>query len=397
MRTGTIVLGFLILLSPPIPGNAWSHGGGGRGGSAPRAAHYNPPNPPHISQATQPHYNQQKAPRSNQSVFPEYSQQGSSNVYRSRARQRLMNSKQANANSGKIKPPVHIGQVGSTRSQATTIANSKAQTNSIASATPGGTGVSPTSTGSTSQTTGSTTLASTGTPATSIGTSPRTSPAINSFTRPVSIGTANPNTIATGTSGGTSFLNATPTIATTGSGQALNSYLSGGSGATNNGYGNHTRRNYGYGRVYANRGIRNSNYFGQMRSLSRLINDLNQLSRGTVVNANHTTRIRSDLLGVVSATGRPPIQTVHQLSMSLVNALPSRTVPMMNTGQLARDLAVVMNGNGMNMMQIQQAIGNAQSVMHSSGVSQPGIQSVTQGLRMVASRGNLASPLAQFP
>ncbi len=66
-----------------------------------------------------------------------------------------------------------------------------------------------------------------------------------------------------------------------------------------------------------------------------------------------TNRMRSDLMGVVSATGRPPVQTVHQLSMSLVNALPSRTVPMMNTGQLARDLAVVMNGNGMNMMQIQ--------------------------------------------
>jgi hypothetical protein len=134
-----------------------------------------------------------------------------------------------------------------------------------------------------------------------------------------------------------------------------------------------------------------------MRALSRLINDLNHLSRGSIVNAGHANRIRNDLMGVVSATGRPPIQTVHQLSMSLVNALPSRTVPMMNTGQLARDLALVMNGNGMNMMQIQQAIGNAQSVMHSSGVSQRGIQSVTHGLRMVASWGNPASPLAQVP
>jgi len=68
---------------------------------------------------------------------------------------------------------------------------------------------------------------------------------------------------------------------------------------------------------------------------------------------------------------------------------------MMNTGQLARDLAVVMNGNGMNMMQIQHSIGNAQSIMRTSGVSQPGIQSVTHGLRMVASWGNPASPLAQ--
>jgi len=172
-------------------------------------------------------------------------------------------------------------------------------------------------------------------------------------------------------------------------------YLFNGSGATNYGY--HPRHSYGYGYSYGNRGLRNSNYFGQMMALSRLINDLNHLTKGSIVNASHTNRIRNDLMGVVSATGRPPIQTVHQLSMALVNALPSRSVPMLNTGQLARNLAVVMNGNGMNMMQIQHAIGNAQAVMHTSGVSQPGIQSVTHGLRMVASWGNPASPLAQIP
>jgi len=389
MRFGTIVLGIVIPLSTLCAGNAWSHGGG-RGGSAPKSPHYNPPTPPHISQATQPHYNPQKAPQANHANFPEYSQQGSSNVYRSRASQRLANSKLANSGSGRIKPDVHIGQVGSTRSQGATTANVKAGTNSIGSPTPGSTGVSPSTT---SQTPASTSPASTGSLATSVGTNPRTSAAITPTTGAVSIGSSNPNTISTVASVGTTNLNATPTTANPGSGRTMLSNLANGSGTTNLSY--HPRRYYGYGSVYGNRGIRNTNYFGQMRALSRLINDLNQLSRGSVVNGNHTTRIRSDLMGVVSATGRPPIQTVHQLSMSLVNALPSRTVPMMNTGQLARDLAVVMNGNGMNVMQIQHAIGNAQSVLHSSGVSQPGIQSVTHGLMMVASWGNAASPLAR--
>jgi len=393
MRFGTIVVGILIPLSTLCAGNAWAHGGG-RGGSAPTAHHYNPPTPPHISQATQPHYNQQKTPQANHSTFPEYSQQGSSNVYRSRASQRLANSKLANGKSGKIKPDVHIGQVGSTRSQGTTTANVNARTNSITAPPTSSTGTSPSSTSATAQTPGSTSPASTGSLATSIGTNPRTSAAITPTTGAVSIGTSNPNTIATGTSVGTTNLNATSTTVNPGSGQTMLSSLSNGSGATNLGY--HPRRYYGYGNVYGNRGI-NTNYFGQMRALSRLVNDLNQLSRGSVVNASHTMRIRSDLMGVVSATGRPPIQTVHQLSMSLVNALPSRTVPMMNTGQLARDLALVMNGNGMNIMQIQNAIGNAQSVLHSSGVSQPGIQAVTHGLRMVGSWGNPASPLAQIP
>jgi hypothetical protein len=173
-------------------------------------------------------------------------------------------------------------------------------------------------------------------------------------------------------------------------------YLFNGSGATNPGYGYHPRRYYGYGSGYGNRVYRNSNYFGQMMALSRLINELNRLTKGAVIPGTQTNRLRNTLMGVTSGTAQPPIPTVHQLSTALVSALPSRTVPMMNTGQLARDLAVVMNGSGMNMMQIQHSVGNAQSIMRASGVSQPGIQSVTQGLRMVASWGNPASPLAQM-
>ncbi len=68
----------------------------------------------------------------------------------------------------------------------------------------------------------------------------------------------------------------------------------------------------------------------------------------------------------------------------------------MNTGQLARDLVMVMNGGGINGMQIQHAINNVHSVMRASGVSQTGIQSVTSALMMVARGGNLNNGMAQL-
>ena len=172
-------------------------------------------------------------------------------------------------------------------------------------------------------------------------------------------------------------------------------YLFNGSGTTNYGY--RPRHSYGYGNSYASRGLGNSNYFGQMRAISRLMNELNRMSKGSVVSPMQTNRLGNALMGVTSGMARPPAQTVQQLSMALGNALPTRSVPMMNTGQLARDLAVVMNGNGMNMMQIQNSIGNAQAVMHSSGVGMPGIQSVTHGLRMVATWATRASLGSECP
>jgi hypothetical protein len=140
--------------------------------------------------------------------------------------------------------------------------------------------------------------------------------------------------------------------------------------------------------MYANRN--NSMYFAQMRRLSRLANDLNMLSRGTTANvsANMTSRIRGDLIGVVSGNGSPPYQTVHQLSADLVTHLPNRTTPMFNSGQLARDLMVVMNGSGNNMSQVESAIGSAHSLLNMSGVHAQGIQTIVNDMGMVATWGN---------
>ena len=148
-------------------------------------------------------------------------------------------------------------------------------------------------------------------------------------------------------------------------------------------YGN---RNYGNGN--------NSMYFAQMRRLSRLASDLNMLNRGagTGASANMTSRIRGDLMGVVFGNGTPPYQTVHQLAAGLVTHLPNRTTPMMNSGQLARDLMVVMNGSGHNMSQIESAIGSAHSVLNMSGVNAMGIQTIVNNMGMVATWGNGLMP-----
>ena len=151
MRFGTIVLATLVALSIPNPGNAGPHGGG-RGGSAPSAPHYNPPQPPHISQAAQPHFNQSNASRSNQFVFPEYHQQSAPYGYRSRSSSnRTTSSRLANVNSAAskkhVKPNVTVGQVGSTRSHVKSTGNPTGQTNAIGSTTPGSSGSSVTSPG----------------------------------------------------------------------------------------------------------------------------------------------------------------------------------------------------------------------------------------------------------
>jgi hypothetical protein len=158
------------------------------------------------------------------------------------------------------------------------------------------------------------------------------------------------------------------------------------------------RRYYG-SRLYGNRNYGNQNnsmYFAQMRRLARLSNDLNMLNKGSAVSANMISRIRGDLMGVVFGNGMPPYQTVHELSLDLVTHLPSRATPMFNSGQLARDLMVAMNGSGHNMSQIQSAIGSAHSLLNMSGVNRQGIQKIVTDMTMVASWGDGGNALTQL-
>ena len=149
---------------------------------------------------------------------------------------------------------------------------------------------------------------------------------------------------------------------------------------------------YGYGnRYYGNQYYGNSNnsmYFAQMRRLSHLVNDLNSLTQGAAQSPAMTSRLHSDLMGVVVNNQRPPQQAVQQLSADLAGVLPTRTLPSMNTGQLAQDLMSVMNSGGQNMFQMQNAIASAQGIMSGSGVPQQGVQRVSSDLMMVGSWGN---------
>jgi hypothetical protein len=385
MRFGIIVLAVLIVSSTAMPAIAWAQHGG-RGGAAPRVPHFNPPSAPHVNQPSQPHsnnqHNQPNGMKSNELVFPEYNQQGAQAVYRSRARLRAMNAKLAQQGTAgtaaaHVKPKLNSGQVGSTRNQG----------NAKSIGLP-----APSSMGESLATDGTSTAAATR--ATS-RTGAIGAPDSRMSTRTMAIRSHGATSVTAGTSTSTAYPYTVLAAATQVSGKAMLPYLFNHSGTTT--YGFHPRHYYRYGNLYGAQSLYNANYFGQMRAISRLTNDLNSLTKGAVVNPGHINRIRNDLMEVVSATGRPPFQTVHQLSTALVNALPKRNIPMLNTGQLARDLAVVMNGNGMSLMQIQQSIGSAQGVLHSSGVSQPGVQSVTEGLRMVASWGNPSNPLALIP
>jgi hypothetical protein len=166
-----------------------------------------------------------------------------------------------------------------------------------------------------------------------------------------------------------------------------------GSGAYN------SRRYYGsgFGARYYGNGM-NSQYFAQMRRLARLVTALDNLTVGsTTASQIHTSRLQSGLMGVVWGNPRPPGLAVHQLAAHIASTLPGRKIPMMNTGQLARDLAVVMNAPGHNIVQIHQSIGSAQSIMNESGVAHPGIQTISSDLRTVASAGNPMIALARVP
>ena len=61
---------------------------------------------------------------------------------------------------------------------------------------------------------------------------------------------------------------------------------------------------------------------------------------------------------------------------------------MINSGQLARDLMVVMNGSGQNAGQVQSAIGSAHSLLNMSGVHAQGTQTIVNDMGMVATWGN---------
>jgi hypothetical protein len=437
MRSRTVTLAFVVLLFYSSRIEAAPHGGG-HPSAPPKPPHFSAPPAPHFSQPTPAHANVPHSNASHQESFnsasmSHYSAPRSSTANKTKTNTKLHNLANAlqNAHSNKSNQTGSHSANGEAKGPNTVeegdaVAanpNRRSQLSSVPGNAAIGTSANRTTPVSQSAIASKFSLATTDTSGTSV-TSPgqsaikgsfslsSTGASVSSVGKAFSLNTTAPNlttttgapTVTTPSASTGSNSTATTTnpsgLATslTPAAVSLMSHLYGAYGYPHYGQSMYGRRYYGAG-YYGNRNYGNRNnsmYFAQMRQLARLANDLNSLSRGSAVSTTMTPRIRGDLMGVVSGNGMPPYQTVHQLSADLVTHLPGRTTPMFNSGQLARDLMVVMNGSGQNITQVQNAIGSAHSILNISGVNQQGIQTLVNDMTMVASRGNGANALTQF-
>ena len=150
-------------------------------------------------------------------------------------------------------------------------------------------------------------------------------------------------------------------------------------------HGYHAHRGYyGYGSGYRGYGYRNLGYAtARLRRLSRLVRDLNTLTVGYVAPANDRTVLRSDLNALSQGGMRPPSAGVVQLAQDLINHLPRRATPLLNTERLALDLETVMNGSRLNPTRVNSAINSARSLLRGSSLAQPAVETLTTDMRTV--------------
>jgi len=153
--------------------------------------------------------------------------------------------------------------------------------------------------------------------------------------------------------------------------------------ALNQGYRAHSNY-YGSRSGYRGYGYRNSYMVSnRMRRLAKLVRDLNTLTVGYSAPLNDRNILRNDLIAVAQLGMRPPSASVNQLSQHLVNYLPQRTTPLLNTERLALNLETVMNGGRLNASQVNRAINSSQSILRSSGLPQAGLQALNTAMRSV--------------
>ncbi len=153
--------------------------------------------------------------------------------------------------------------------------------------------------------------------------------------------------------------------------------------ALNQGYRAHNNY-YGSRAGYRGYGYRNTSMVSnRMRRLAKLVRDLNTLTVGYSAPVNDRNILRNDLMAVAQGGMRPPSAAVNQLSQHLVNYLPQRRTPLLNTERLALNLETVMNGGRLNSSQVNRAISSSQSILRSSGLPQPGLQDLNTAMRSV--------------
>jgi hypothetical protein len=427
MKSGTFVLALVFLGSAGMRGEAAPHGGGHKA-SPPHTPHVSTP---HVSAPSSQHFNPPAAAHSsgmNQGVYnPGYMPRFNPSHHSSTNGNKAGNSKTKLHNlSNALQEQSHAHSKTSQTAPQTAVVGAQSQTSSAQSGSLTASAVSERSGGAGSEkvaTTGAASLATpnsqspiTGILTLNTGSTAATGRSIGSNSFFSSTTTGPKPTVVAGTPAATTPTAASsPSVASSATNphglaivpgaasMALTSHLSSGYGNSTAAGGltsSHRYYSNGYGsRSNGNRygNSNNSMYFAQMRRLSQLVNALNSLNRGSATNGNNLTRVRGALIGVVMNNGQPPYQAVNQLSTDLVAHLPSRATPMMNTGQLARDLMVAMNGSGQNMSQLQRAMSSAHSILSTSGVNPQGVQKIGTDMMMVASWGNMANPVALIP
>ena len=97
-------------------------------------------------------------------------------------------------------------------------------------------------------------------------------------------------------------------------------------------------------------------------------------------------------MGVAQGGYRPPPSSVLQLAGNLIDHLPRRRTPFLNTEQLALNLETVMNGGRLAPASVNHAISSAQSILRASGVPQAGIQALSADLRSIGFRRIAGNP-----
>ncbi|HEV3121043.1 MAG TPA: hypothetical protein VGY53_04035, partial [Isosphaeraceae bacterium] len=111
--------------------------------------------------------------------------------------------------------------------------------------------------------------------------------------------------------------------------------------------------------------------------------DLDALSPGTQVSQVHKNMLKYDLMAVSEGLPKPTTVPVQQLANDLAEGLTHRSVPVLNTMELAGDLKAVMNTAHLARFDVSTAMNEGAILLKGSGVQQAQVQAITTDLKAV--------------
>jgi hypothetical protein len=144
------------------------------------------------------------------------------------------------------------------------------------------------------------------------------------------------------------------------------------------------RNYYGSGGYWRRSSYRPTNQMsGPMRRLQKLIADLDTLAPGRQVSQVHKNMLKYDLMAVAEGVPRPTHPPVQQLANDLAEGLTHRSVPALNTMELAGNLKAVMNTAHFARSDVNTAMNQGTMLLKGSGVQQAHLQAITSDLTAV--------------